>query len=67
MNAIDKLTEKHIEKFGVEPNVIGLLWNDLDKQIDLLIKAIEDDEPYDEYRMLSKEAQKAFDKNEIVF
>jgi len=67
MNAIDKLTEKHIEKFGVEPNVIGLLWNDLDKQIDLLIKAIEDDEPYDEYQMLSKEAQKAFDKNEIVF
>ena len=67
MNAIDKLTEKHIEKFGVEPNVIGLLWNNLDKQIDLLIKAIEDDEPYDEYQMLSKEAQKAFDKNEIVF
>ena len=67
MNAIDKLTEKHIEKFGVEPNVIGLLQNDLDKQIDLLIKAIEDDEPYDEYQMLSKEAQKAFDKNEIVF
>jgi len=67
MNAIDKLTEKHVEKFGVEPNVIGLLWNDLDKQIDLLIKAIEDDEPYDEYQMLSKEAQKAFDKNEIVF
>jgi len=32
-----------------------------------LIKAIEDDEPYDEYQMLSKEAQKAFDKNEIVF
>jgi len=67
MNAIDKLTEKHIEKFGVEPNVIGLLWNDLDKQIDLLIKAIEDDEPYDEYRMLSKESQEAFDKGGLVF
>ena len=42
------------------PNVIGLLWNDLDKKIDLLIEAIKDDEPYDEYQMLSKESQEAF-------
>ena len=67
MNAIDKLTEKHIEKFGIEPNMIGLLWNDLDKQIDLLIKAIADDEPYDEYQMLSKESQEVFDKGGLVF
>jgi hypothetical protein len=67
MNAIDKLTKKHVEKFGVKPNVIGLLWNDLDKQIDLLIEAIADGEPYDEYQMLSKESQEAFDKGGLVF
>ena len=67
MNAIDKLTKKHIEKYGVEPNVIGLLWNDLDRQIELLIKAVEGDEPYDEYQMLSKEEQDAFDKSELFF
>ena len=49
------------------PNVIGLLWNDLDKKIDLLIEAIKDDEPYDEYQMLSKESQEAFDKGGLVF
>jgi len=67
MNALAKLTIAHKDKFGVEPNVIGLLWNDIDKQIDLLIKAIEIDEPYDEYQMLSKEDQNAFDKGDIVF
>jgi hypothetical protein len=67
MNAIDKLTKKHIERFGVEPNVIGLLWSDIDKQIDLLIEAIKTGEPYDEYQMLSKSEQQAFDNNDIVF
>ena len=67
MNAIDKLTKKHTERFGVEPNVIGLLWSDIDKQIDLLIEAIKTGEPYDEYQMLSKSEQQAFDNNDIVF
>lgn len=67
MNAIDKLTKKHIERFGVEPNVIGLLWSDIDKQIDLLIEAIKTGEPYDEYQMLSKESQEAFDKGDLIF
>jgi len=67
MNAIDNLHNLHKEKYGVEPNVIGLLWRDLDKQVELLIKAVEGNEPYDEYKMLSTEEQKAFDRGEIVF
>ncbi|MBC8555222.1 MAG: hypothetical protein H8D23_36880 [Candidatus Brocadiales bacterium] len=67
MDAIDNLHNLHKEKYGVEPNVIGLLWRDLDKQVELLIEAVEGDEPYDEYKMLSTEEQKAFDRDEIVF
>ncbi|MBL7003767.1 MAG: hypothetical protein ISR69_07060 [Gammaproteobacteria bacterium] len=67
MNAIDNLHNLHKEKYGVEPNVIGLLWRDLDKQVELLIEAVEGDETYDEYKMLSTEEQKAFDRDEIVF
>jgi len=67
MDTMQNLRNLHKEKYGVEPNVIGLLWNDLDRQIELLIKAVEGDEPYDEYQMLSKEEQEAFDRGEIVF
>ena len=67
MNAMQNLRNLHKEKYGVEPNVIGLLWNDLDRQIELLIKAVEGDKPYDEYQMLSKEEQEAFDKHDLVF
>ena len=67
MDAMQNLRNLHKEKYGVEPNVIGLLWRDIDKQIDLLIEAVEGDKPYDEYKMLTKEQQKAFDKNELVF
>ena len=67
MDAITKLTIEHKKQFGVEPNVIGLLWSDIDKQIDLLIEAIKTGEPYDEYQMLSKESQEAFDKGDLIF
>lgn len=67
MDAMQNLKQLHVKKYGVEPNVIGLLWNDIDKQIDLLIEAVEGDKPYDEYKMLSKEDQKSFDRGEIVF
>jgi len=67
MDAMQNLRNLHKEKYGVEPNVIGLLWNDLDRQIELLIKAVEGDEPYDEYQMLSKEQQEAFDKHDLFF
>lgn len=37
MHAMENLQNLHKEKYGVEPNVIGLLWNDIDRQIELLI------------------------------
>ena len=67
MNAIQNLHKLHKDKYGVEPNVIGYLWSDMDKQFDLLVKAVEGDEPYDEYKMMSKEEQEAFDRDELVF
>ena len=67
MDAITKLTIEHKKQFGVEPNVIGLLWNDIDRQIDLLIEAMKTGEPYDEYQMLSKEDQAVFDKGDLFF
>jgi hypothetical protein len=67
MDAMQNLRNLHKEKYGVEPNVIGLLWNNIDRQIELLIKAVEGDEPYDEYQMLSKEQQEAFDKHDLFF
>ena len=57
----------HKEKYGIKPNVIELLWKDQDKQIKLLIEAVEGDRPYDEYKMLIKDQQKAFDKGELFF
>ena len=67
MHAMENLQNPHKEKYGVEPNVIGLLWNDIDRQIELLIEAVEGDQPYDEYKMLSKKDQEDFDRGEIVF
>ena len=64
---MENLKNLHKEKYGVEPNVIGLLLNDIDKQIDLLIEAVEGNQPYDEYKMLSKDEQLAFDKGELFF
>ena len=67
MDAMENLKNLHKEKYGVEANVIGLLWRDIDIQIDLLIEAIEGDQPYDEYKMLSKDEQTAFNKSELFF
>lgn len=67
MEAFENLNNLHKDKYGVEPNVIGLLWDDTDEQFDLLVKAVEGDKPYDEYEMLTKDEQQAFDKGEITF
>ena len=39
MDAMQNLRNLHKEKYGVEPNLIGLLCNDIDRQIELLIEA----------------------------
>jgi len=58
---------QHKQKFNKEPNIIGMFWNNPKKLIDGIIEAIDENKPYDEYKMLSKDEQKSFDKGELVF
>ena len=61
------LIKKYFEKFGDYPNTIGLFWQDIEESKKHIVKAIETNKPYNEYDLLSKEEQKAFDKGELVF
>ena len=54
-------------KFGVKPNIIGMFWNKPIKILDNIVKAIEDNKPYNEYNLLTKEEQTAYDKGELLF
>ena len=65
-NIID-LIQQHKEKFNKEPNIIGMFWNNHEQLIDNIIKAIETNRSYDEYELLSKEEQKAFDDGNLLF
>jgi len=62
-----EIEELHKEIFGVEPNIIGMFWNDRDELIDNILKAIEDNIPYNEYELLTKDEKKAFDEGELFF
>lgn len=64
---MENLIKEHIKKFNKEPNIIGMFWNNPEQLIDNIIKAIEDNKPYDEYELLSKEEQKAFDDGNLFF
>lgn len=61
------LKEEHLSKFNKEPNIIGMFWNRPDIIISNILKAIEDNKPYNEYELLSKEEQKAFDDGDLLF
>ena len=64
---MENLIKEHIEIFGTNPNFIGLYWDNQEKQMNELIKAIETNKPYNEYELLTKEEQKAYDSGELVF
>ena len=66
-NILEVLIEEHIEKFGIEPYIIGRFWSNPDALIDGIDKAIEKNEPYNEYKMMSKEMQEAYDKGTLLF
>ena len=57
---------KHVELFGVEPNCIGMI-QDWERFNELLKEAIEKGETYDEYKMLSEEERKAYNKGDLLF
>jgi len=62
-----ELIEEHIKKFGVAPNIIGMFFNDVDAIVDGIEDAIENNKPYDEYKMLTDEEKKLFNEQKLVF
>ena len=67
MDLLEQLTKEHIQKFNVEPIVIGINWDNIDAIIDGIEKALETDIPYDEHNLLSKEELEAFKKSNLFF
>lgn len=57
-------SEAHVERFGVEPVVIGLHWIDVQQRI---IEAIERGEPYNEEAELSPDELEQYKAGELVF
>jgi hypothetical protein len=64
---MENLIKKHKKMFGVEPKFIVMFWQDTEKEFNSLFDAIEKGIPYDEYKMLTKSEQEAFDKGELIF
>lgn len=64
---MESLISEHINKFKKEPYIIGMFWNNQKQLIENILKAIETNTPYNEYDLLSKEEQKAFDNGELLF
>lgn len=64
---MENLIKKHKEVFNKEPNIIGMFWFDNEMLINNIIKAIEDNKPYNEYELLSDEDKKAFDNGNLLF
>jgi len=64
---MENLIKEHKEKFNKEPNIIGMFWNNPEQLIDNILKAIKDNKPYDEYELLTKEEQKAFNDGNLLF
>lgn len=64
---MEDLEIAHKEKFGVEPYIIGMFWDDDEITIANIKQAIKDNKPYNEYELLSDEQKKAYDNNELDF
>ena len=59
--------EKHIEKFGVEPVVIGIRWEEPDLIEKMVYQAIAEGKPYNEEDELTSEELKAFKDGRLFF
>lgn len=64
---MENLIKEYIKVFNKEPNIIGMFWSNPNLVIENIIKAIETNTSYNEYELLSKEEQKAFDDGELLF
>ena len=67
MKNLIKVEKEYTRVFNKEPNIIGMYWNNPDLVVENIINAIETNKPYNEYELLSKEEQKAFDNGELLF
>ena len=61
------IKEEHFNKFNKYPLIIGIFWNKPDILIANMLKAIEDNKPYNEYELLSDEEKKSFDNGKLLF
>ena len=64
---MDDVAKEHLDKFGVEVKLLGLYRYDKNKLYDNIVKAIEENKPYNEYNLLTKEEQTSYDKGELLF
>ncbi len=64
---MDEIIKEHIKKFGIEPVMIGKFWDDNVRLFNNIADAIDNNIPYNEYNLLTKEQQKAFDAGELLF
>ena len=64
---MENLIKDYKALFNEEPYIIGMFWNNQEQLIQNIINAIDDNNPYNEYELLSKEEQKAFDNGELLF
>lgn len=64
---MENLIKEHIEKFDKEPNIIGMFWDDLEQLAENVHKAIENNTPYNEEKLLSKEELIAFKSGNLLF
>ena len=64
---MENLTKEHKKKFNKEPYIIGMFWSEPEIVINNIIKAIEENKPYNEYELLTEEEQQQYDKGELLF
>ena len=60
-----ELNDEHKKKFGIFPIIIGMY--DVDVAMNNIKKAIKDNTPYNEYRMLSNNDKKELKDGALVF
>lgn len=64
---MESLIKEHLDKFGVEPLVIGMFWNNQELLYGKIELAIENNNPYNEEKLLSKEELIALKSGGLVF
>ena len=59
--------ENYIEKFGENPNIIGLFWYDKNQIIENIKNAIKTGKKYDELDLLTDSQKKLYNSGKLFF